>query len=179
MLGSGVATGVSTAATLAFARIRLDPHLGCNFFVEIDGLIAGQFREVRGLEGSIKVHELTEGGNIGYTHKLPGEAQYPNLVLSKGITELGSMWEWYAMVSSGYPLRLNLSITILDNARLPVMWWNVTGAIPVKWTGPTFNASSGEVGVESLELAHQGISKPIFSQAVAAVRLGLAIARNF
>lgn len=169
---------IDSAAALAFSRLRLDPHLGCNFYVEIDGLIAGQFREVRGLESSIKVHEFAEGGNNGYSHKLPGEAQYANLTLSKGVTDLTAMWDWYAEVAEGYTIRRNMSIVILDHGRWPVMWWDVKGALPVKWTGPTFDASRGEVGVESLELIHKGISKPFFSDLVSDIRLGVAIARQ-
>jgi phage tail-like protein len=170
---------LDSAATLAFSRLRLDPHLGCNFYVEIDGLITGQFSAVSGLESSIKVHEFTEGGNNGYTHKLPGEAQYSNLTLSKGVTDLTAMWDWYAAVAEGYTIRRNLSVTILDHGRWPVMWWDVVGALPVKWTGPTFDAARGEVGVESLELIHNGISKPFFSNLVSDIRLSVAIARNF
>ena len=39
---------VFAAATGALG-VRLDPYLGCNFLVEIEGLLAGGFREVRGL----------------------------------------------------------------------------------------------------------------------------------
>jgi len=35
--------------------VRLDPYLGYNFLVEIDGLLAGGFREVRGLESSVEM----------------------------------------------------------------------------------------------------------------------------
>jgi phage tail-like protein len=166
-------------ATLAFSKIRLDPHLGCNFYVEIDGLIAGQFREVRGLEGSIKMHEYKEGGLNTRSHKFAGEAEFPNLTLSKGVTDMTTLWDWYADVANGIITRRSLSLTIMDAARYPIMWWDVMYALPVKWTGPSFDARSGEVAVESLELIHKGISKPFFSDVVSAVRLGIAIAGNF
>ena len=169
---------LTTAATLGFSKLRIDPHLGCNFYVEIDGLIAGQFRDVQGLWGTVKVHEFTEGGNNGYTHKLPSEMQYGNLTLSKGVTELTTMWDWFAAVAEGYTIRRSMTVALLDHERYPVMWWNVRGALPVKWTGPTFNAASGEVGVESLELIHNGISKPFLSDLVSGIRLGVAIGRQ-
>lgn len=166
-------------ATLAFTKIRLDPHLGCNFYVEIDGLIAGQFREVRGLEGSVKVHEFQEGGLNSRSHKIAGEAQFSNLTLSKGLTDMTTLWDWYAEVAEGIIVRRSLSITIMDQARYPIMWWDVKDALPVKWSGPAFDARSGEVAIESLELIHKGVSKPFFSDVVSAVRLGIAIAGNF
>jgi hypothetical protein len=43
-------------------------------------------------------------------------------------------------------------------------------ALPVRWTGPTFNAGGDEVGFESLELAHEGLTKPLLGQAAALAR---------
>ena len=58
---------------------------------------------------------------------------------------------------------------LLSPRQFPVMWWNFRNALPVRWTGPTFNAASDEVGVEELELVHEGVTVPLLSQA-----LGLA-----
>ena len=56
---------------------------------------------------------------------------------------------------------------LLDPRQIPVMWWNFRNALPVRWTGPAFTATSDEVGVESLELAHEGLTKPLLGQAAA------------
>jgi hypothetical protein len=53
------------------------------------------------------------------------------------------------------------------------MWWNFRNALPVRWTGPTFSATSDEIGVEALELAHEGLTKPLLGQA-AALAQGIA-----
>lgn len=167
----------SKAGTAMFAALRLDPHLNCNFFVEIEGLIAGQFREVRGLEGTIDVHEYTEGGRNEYTHRIPGRVRHGNITLSHGLTDLQALWGWYDEVASGITYRKNLTIMLLDSKRLPVMWWDVKDALPVKWAGPSLDASRGEVAVEALELIHNGITKSFFSDSVSAVRLAAAMAR--
>lgn len=159
------------AAAAGALGIRLDPYVTCNFLVEIDGLLAGGFREVRGLESSIEIKEYAEGGVNGYIHKLPGETRYPNLVLSRGFTDLDTLWGWYDDVSRGVIKRRNLTLLLLDGRKLPVAWWNVRAALPVKWNGPAFNASAGsEVATESIELVHRGISKPAASRALSAVR---------
>jgi phage tail-like protein len=159
------------AAASGALGVRLDPYIAYNFLVEIDGLLVGGFREVRGLESNVEVKEYAEGGVNAYLHKIPGETRYPNLVLSRGLTDLDTLWGWYDDVSHGIIQRRNATIMLLDGQRLPVMWWDVRGALPVKWTGPTFNAESGgQVAVESVELVHQGFVKPAMSRMLSAGR---------
>jgi phage tail-like protein len=149
---------------------RVDPYLGHNFLVEVDGLLVGGFSQVAGLESSLEVKEHAEGGVNGYLHKIPGETRYPNLVLTHGVSGLDTLHQWYVDVSKGIIKRRNISIMLLDQRRWPVTWWNVLGAIPVKWKGPSFDAGSDAVAIESVELVHKGIEKPPLSRLVGAGR---------
>jgi len=170
-LGSRVAGALSGA--------RQDPYLGFNFVVEIDGLLAGGFREVRGLEASVEVRDYAEGGENGYLHKLPGETRYPNLVLSRGLSDLDTLWVWFDDVTRGVIRRRNLSILLLDQERTPGMWWDIKDALPVRWTGPRLNAEGGtEVATESLELVHRGISRPVASRALSAAHAAQGALRS-
>jgi phage tail-like protein len=147
--------------------VRLDPYMPYNFLVEMDGLLTGGFREVHGLESLTEVREYAEGGVNGYLHKIPGETRYPNLVLSHGLTDIDTLWNWYESVSHGVIQRRNMTLMVLDRQRLPVMWWDIREALPVRWRGPTFDASQGnEVAVETVELIHKGIVKPALSKAL-------------
>jgi len=149
--------------------VRLDPYMPYNFLVELDGLLTGGFREVHGLESSAEIKEYAEGGLNQYLHKIPGEIRYPNLVLSHGLTSISTLWNWYDAVTRGVVVRRNATIMLLDAQRVPVMWWDIRDALPVKWTGPTFDArQGGEVAVESVELIHRGIVRPPASQAASA-----------
>lgn len=149
---------------------RRDPYLGCNFLVEVEGLVVGGFQEVRGLESSLDVKEYAEGGVNGFLHKLPGPARHPNLVLSRGLIEQDTLWNWYDSVSQGTIRRRNITLMLLDGQRRAVMWWDVRQALPVKWVGPVFNAGSDTVATESIELVHEGISKSRDSQSHTASR---------
>jgi phage tail-like protein len=40
----------------------------------------------------------------------------------------------------------------------PVMTWKVRNAWPVKLDGPALKANGSEVAIETLELAHEGIT---------------------
>lgn len=150
--------------------VRLTPYFAYNFLVEIEGLITGGFMEVAGLESELKLESYEEGGQNDYIHQFPTRTTYPNLVLSKGLTDLYTFWEWYEQASQGNIMRRNGTILLLDHQRIPVMWWNFKDAYPVKWTGPQLNSQSQEVAVERLELVHCGISLPLGSKLVSASR---------
>jgi len=171
MTSTGVPLGLNWAASAALnwaPGIRPpEPFPAFNFAVEIEGLLVGGFTEVTGLESGIDLEPYREGGVNGYTHQLPGAATHANLVLRHGLTATSALWNWFDDTLRGVIHRRNGSIVLLDRRQIPVMWWNVRNALPVRWIGPTFNAGSDEVGFESLELAHEGFTKPLLGQAAA------------
>ncbi|MBW2121339.1 MAG: phage tail protein [Deltaproteobacteria bacterium] len=139
---------------------RTDPYLAFNFLVEIDGVVAGGFSEVTGLEVEVEVHDYREGGVNGYIHRLAGPARYPsNLVLKHGMTDVDALWKWHQEVTQGTIQRKNGSIVLLDAAGEEKWRWNFVQAYPVKWTGPELRATSAVVAVETVELVHRGIAK--------------------
>lgn len=151
--------------------VRLDPYLPFNFLVEINGLLTGGFREVHGLESAVDVTPYEEGGLNGYVHQLPGRTRYPNLVLSHGLTDLETLYNWYESTTRGVIQRRNVTVMVLDHRRLPAMWWDIRDAYPVKWRGPAFDAmQAADVAVESIEIVHRGIHKSILSRALSAAR---------
>ena len=163
----GLNAAVAAAGQLG---VRLDPYLGFNFLVEIEGLVVGGFTEVTGLQVETVVETYREGGVNDYEHKLPGPTRYPaNLVLKHGITEIDSLWAWHQDVTAGVVERRNGTIYLLGPVREPVMWWNVREACPVRWTGPELRAESNTVAAETVELVHRGIQRPSLASAVAGV----------
>jgi|1186.fasta_scaffold04100_5 phage tail-like protein len=171
MTSTGVPLGLSWLPSMAgnwvLGTSPLPPYQTFNFAVEIEGLLVGGFTEVSGLESEVEVEEYREGGVNGFVHKLPVRTSHSNLVLSHGLTSLSALWNWYYDTTQGVIQRRNGTIMLLDPQQVPVMWWNFRNALPVRWTGPTFNAASDEVGVEALELAHEGLTKPLLGQAAA------------
>lgn len=167
--------GLNTAfvGALGAAGKRVDPYLAVNFLVEIEGLIVGGFSKVDGLESTIDTQDYIEGGRNDYVHKVLKGTSYAPLILSHGLTDIDTLWSWHERTRRGVIKRKNGTIMLLDAERLPVTWWNFTGALPVKWVGPSFDASSdSQVAIERVELVHRGITKPMASQLAAAVRLG-------
>jgi phage tail-like protein len=162
-------SGLDWSSPSAPGSWRLDalvgtPLLTYNFAVEIEGLLVGGFSEVSGLESTIEVEDVREGGVNGYVHKVAGPAGYGNLTFRHGLTIVSSLWVWFAACARGDIQRKHGTILLLDTAQLPVMWWSFRNALPVRWTGPSFDATSDQVGVEAIELAHEGLSTPLLGQ---------------
>jgi phage tail-like protein len=170
MRPTGVPSGLTGLTAVAggwvAGALPLPPYQTFNFAVELEGVLVGGFTEVTGLESTIEVEEYREGGVNGFVHHLPGRTSYSNLTLRHGLTSLGTLWNWYSDTTEGVISRRNGTIMLLNTQQVPVMWWNFRNALPVRWTGPTFNATSDEVGVEELELTHEGFTTPLLSQTV-------------
>ena len=165
------------AAGTDLSGLRYDPYIAYNFVIEIDGLLTGNFSEVTGLESEIQTEEYQEGGVNDYAYKFPTRIVYPPLVLSHGLTDIDTLWNWYQSAAEGNVQFKNGTIMLLNRRQLPVMWWNFKNAYPVKWSGPQFNATNdSQVAIERVELVHQGISKPGIARGLAAVNAGAQIA---
>jgi phage tail-like protein len=171
MMSSGVPLGLSWAVSAVgnwVPGVRpLEPFPTFNFAVEIEGLLVGGFTEVSGLESQLETEPYREGGVNSYTHQLPVSASASNLTLKHGLTAISTLWNWHHQTVQGVIRRKNGTIMLLDRRQLPVMWWNFRNALPVRWTGPTFDAHSDQVGFESIELAHEGLTLPLLGQAAA------------
>lgn len=142
------------------AARRNDPYTAFRFLVEIEGLVVGGFTEVTGLDIEIEVESYREGGMNAYAHELPGAVRYPSrLALKRGLTDADNFWKWYRDAARGKIDRKNGSIVLLDLAGQETWRWNFTDAYPVRWTGPPLKAGASEIAVETLELAHRGLTK--------------------
>ncbi len=138
---------------------RVDPYGSYNFLVEIDGITRAGFRECSGLDSTQDVHEYREGSDPITPRKLPGLTKYSNITLKWGITDDAQLWDWRRQASSGKVQRKNGSIILLDDSGEEKLRWNFREAWPTKWTGPGLNATANEVAIETLEIAHEGLTK--------------------
>jgi phage tail-like protein len=114
----------------------------------------GYFSHCSGLELSFDVFEYQEGGNNDFVHRLPGTMRYPNLVLSRGLTEQEALLKWF-MATRTEAERKEITLTLKTGAAERM--WTFADAFPVKWTGPTLDAETGDIATETLEIAHTGL----------------------
>lgn len=138
---------------------RVDPYRGFNFLVEIDGITQAGFQEVSGLDASTPSIDYREGSDPNHVRKLSGLNTYAAITLKRGITDSDELWKWRETVIDGKTERKNGSIVLLDEAGAEKIRWNFSNAWPSKWTGPSFNATSTAVAVESLEITHEEVKR--------------------
>ena len=143
---------------------RPDPFLGYRFLVEVDSLVVAGFSDVTGLDVRMEPETYQEGGVNEYVHKLPTRFDHSNLVLKRGLTD-PQLWRWMQSATAE-PLnpdaqqtrRRTVRIFLLDTDGGPSWGWQCRSALPVRWAGPELNARDASVAVETLELAHCGLS---------------------
>ena len=91
--------------------------------------------------------------------KLPGLNKFPPITLKRGITDSDELWKWRETVIDGKTERKNGSIVLLDEAARKRFAGISLNAWPSKWTGPSFNATSNAVAVETLEITHEELKR--------------------
>ncbi|MGH9187366.1 MAG: phage tail protein [Acidimicrobiales bacterium] len=137
-------------------------HAG-KFVLEIDDRPIGWFTEVSGLEVEVEVETIEEGGENSFVHKVPGRMKWPDLVFKRGLTQSDNLFEWLdgsagaGLEAAGNTLKRSTgAITLLSRAGKALRAWEIEGAFPVKWTGPTFASGSDDTADEELRVAHHG-----------------------
>jgi phage tail-like protein len=71
------------------------------------------------------------------------------------------MWDWRKTVEDGKveEARINASIVMVKPDGAELARWELINAWPSKITGPSANATTGEVGIEELTLVHEGYKR--------------------
>jgi len=135
------------------------PFTKYKYNVDIDGITAG-FSEVTGYEASIEATEYREGNATELTpQKVAGIRKYGNITLKWGITDNMDLYEW---MSGGFTKdveRKTVAISLMGDDDTELATWEIINAWPTKYTGPEFNATSSDVAIETLELAHEGMTR--------------------
>jgi phage tail-like protein len=133
------------------------PYITSLFNIEIEGIQEAYFKECSGLESETEVLSFEEGGVNDYIHKLPGRTKHANVVLKRGITDSGWLWDWYQKVARGKVERKNLSVVLYNSQGEEVKRWSFERAYPVKWSGPELKSDENSIAIEALEIAHEGM----------------------
>ncbi len=118
------------------------------------------FTEVSGLDVETEIIEYRDGANPRYSkQKIPGMQKYANVVLKRGIMPADNLFfEWWNTVSLNKVERRDVIVSLLNEAHEPVMVWKVVEAWPAKVTGTDLKADGNEIAIETIELAHEGIT---------------------
>lgn len=117
----------------------------------------GSFQEVTGLEMTREKAEYRGGMDPNYVkQQIPGMKTFGALTLKRGtFTGDNDFFTWW---NGSPPERRDLVIKLMNAEQKPVVTWVVFRAFPTKVTSTDLNATNNEVAVESIELAHEGIT---------------------
>lgn len=126
------------------------------------------FLECSGLKNACTVFEFEEGGLNHRSNKFPGQSKWENLVLRYATSSSLYMAKWRdSWLLGEFDKRTKYSgaITLKNNFGDAIQIYEFTNAWPVSWEGPSLNSGGSELAVETLELAHDGLTiKPGSSQ---------------
>ncbi len=127
----------------------------------------GAFQEVSGLDIEMDVQDYIEGGRNNGIVRRVGRAKYVPLVLKRGMfyapkddarvnTEL---WHWLQRIVNGVrPVRRYDGVIHVMGADGAVRAsWVFDRGLPQKIKGPELNARTGEIAIEELTIAHEGL----------------------
>jgi phage tail-like protein len=126
----------------------------------------GAFQEVSGLELELDVTELLEGGRNDSVIRQIGRAKYVPLVLKRGMFYSASgelnreLWQWLQSIAAGTrPIPRYDGIVEVWGESLEevVATWEFERGVPLKVRGPELNGKSGEIAIEELHIAHEGL----------------------
>ncbi len=130
-----------------------------NYRVTVGNATMG-FSEVSGLNVEYEAVTYKHGMSFAMGAKIiPGMRQPIRLTMKKGIIQGNDFLVSWIRTAYADPLqsaKKDIVVDLCDETGTPVVRWKVQGALPVKLNGPTFDAKSNEVAIETLELvAHE------------------------
>lgn len=143
------------------------------FGVVIDKIHLAYFTKVGGLQIQTAMDEVKEGGVNSHSWFLPARTTLGNkITLSKGVVQNDLLWNWYMEVIQGgfepRTVRIHAHENVQTNKRASqiLVAWVLHEALPVQWTGPSFDTGAGGEGraVQQLTFMCNGITRQMGDQ---------------
>lgn len=141
----------------------MPPFTTFNFLVELNvagrssPLCSAAFAECSGLEMSMELKTIREGGNNTQPIHLQGKLSYGQLALKRGMTTTFDLWTWFEDVlqRKGDWWNVSAQIVMLGSDRKPVATFILTGCRPVQLRAPALNAKEGQIAIEEMTIAYE------------------------
>ncbi|MEU4156353.1 phage tail protein [Actinoplanes sp. NPDC026670] len=120
------------------------------------------FTEVTGLVLEREKIEYRHSDSQGFNRiAMPGLLKNNHITLKSGkfIGDI-DVYLWFdAVTTERVAERREVLITMLNERQLPVAAWKALRCFPVKITAPDLKSDANEVAIESMEIAHEGLSR--------------------
>ena len=118
------------------------------------------FQEVSGLDIEAQPIEYRHGDSKEFSViKMPGIKKTGNVTMKKGVFKSDNkFWAWFNQIKMNTIKRVPVTISLLDEAGAATMVWTLANAWPTKISGTDMKADGNEVAVETIEIAHEGLT---------------------
>jgi phage tail-like protein len=137
------------------------PPVSFHFKVEFLGIPGlkqqdAYFQDVTGLSRDLETEQVKSGGENRFTLKLPTKAQYPNLVLKRGLFLDSAILKWVDDAMLHLDINtVTVLVKLLNEKGSPLQTYKCVNAWPQKWSVANFNAEESKIAVETMELVYQ------------------------
>lgn len=93
------------------------------------------------------------------TVKMPGIAKFGNITMKRGIFfKDNSFWDWYNQIKMNTIKRQTVTIMLNDQDGKMMVTWTLKNAWPTKISSTDMKSDANEVAVDSIEIAHEGLT---------------------
>jgi phage tail-like protein len=167
----------------SIAHLSTDPLRNFKFIVTIlpssGSPITMGFMSVSGLNITVDVIAYREGGYNTTTQKMPGQADFSPITLSRGVavgnsedikwmSQLFTVMQGSGSQAAGTDFRRTLDIQVLDNpvttSSVPIKaWFRVYNAWPTSIAFSDLDAGANQLFISQLVLAHEGFDYTLAS----------------
>ena len=141
------------------------PFISFNFAVEINvpgestRICSAAFSDCDGLEISLDVKTIREGGNNGRQIRLTGPTNLGLLTLKRGMTNSFDLWDWMTKMQTQPSLRADAEVVMFAaDGQTERARFILTRCVPAKIKAPAFNAKDGGVAIEEFQLAYESLT---------------------
>lgn len=119
-------------------------------------LCGGAFSDCDGLEMTMEVKTIRQGGDNARQIRLAGPVSFGQITLKRGMTKGYDLWNWFAQTLADPGLRADAQIVMFETDRTrQAALFNLERCIPVKLKAPALNARDGIVAIEELQIAYE------------------------
>ena len=119
-------------------------------------LCGGAFSDCDGMEMSMDVKTIRQGGDNARQIRLAGPVSLGQITLKRGMTTGFDLWNWFNQTITDPGLRADVQIVMFETDRSKqTASFHLERCIPIKLKAPALNARDGIVAIEELQLAYE------------------------
>jgi len=119
-----------------------------------------QFQEVSGLDAEAQPIGDRHGDSEAFSKiKMPGLNKANDVTMKRGVFKNDSTFsDWLKQVRMNTVKRRTVVVSLLDEKGAARMVWTLTNAFPTKITGADLKSEGNEVAIDTIEIAHEGLT---------------------